>query len=92
MATEKITTIWNKLELESSKFKPQNNPMWPELLMGNTIAFYESFQSHYSLIKGAVFLGMGSDNVVKIKTDDRGRMIPEDLEQRVKQDLENVNW
>lgn len=38
------------------------------------------FQSHYSTIKGVNWLGIGTDNLVTVKSDDRGRMIPEELE------------
>ncbi|KAL4229121.1 hypothetical protein ACF0H5_012160 [Mactra antiquata] len=50
--------------------------------------FYTSAEAHYSLVKGAVFLGLGSDSVVKVDTDPAGRIIPGDLEKRIKEDLE----
>ena len=27
-------------------------------------------QSHYSLLKGAAFMGIGTNNVIKVKTDE----------------------
>ncbi|XP_076455984.1 cysteine sulfinic acid decarboxylase-like [Babylonia areolata] len=33
-----------------------------------------SDKSHYSMTKGAALIGLGSDNVVKVKTDSAGRM------------------
>jgi len=33
---------------------------------------------------------MGSENVVKIETDDKGRMIPARLEEKIKEDIANV--
>jgi glutamate/tyrosine decarboxylase-like PLP-dependent enzyme len=42
------------------------------------IAFV-SEEAHYSFEKNANILGLGSANVHKIKTDDKGRMIPDEL-------------
>jgi len=36
-------------------------------------------QGHYSVKKGAHWLGIGTDNVVPVKTDSHGRMMPSDL-------------
>lgn len=44
------------------------------------IVAFTSEESHYSIVKGANWLGMGVENVVKVKTDEGGRMIPEELE------------
>ncbi|XP_077993359.1 cysteine sulfinic acid decarboxylase-like [Glandiceps talaboti] len=44
---------------------------------------YTSEHSHYSIKKGASFLGFGTDNVCLVKCDERGRMIPEDLEKKI---------
>ena len=37
-------------------------------------------QGHYSITKGAALLGLGVDNIVKVKTDSMGRMIPAALD------------
>lgn len=50
----------------------------------------KSEDAHYSIEKGASFLGFGTDNVVTIKTDDRGRIIPKDLEHKIRQCKQNV--
>eukprot|EP00357_Protocruzia_adherens_P005946 CAMPEP_0114979172 /NCGR_PEP_ID=MMETSP0216-20121206/4219_1 /TAXON_ID=223996 /ORGANISM="Protocruzia adherens, Strain Boccale" /LENGTH=501 /DNA_ID=CAMNT_0002340459 /DNA_START=141 /DNA_END=1646 /DNA_ORIENTATION=- len=39
-----------------------------------------SSQSHYSITKAAVMMGIGSSNVIKVDCDDQGRMKPEALE------------
>ncbi|XP_030896762.1 glutamate decarboxylase 2 [Leptonychotes weddellii] len=39
--------------------------------------------SHFSLKKGAAALGIGTDSVILIKCDERGKMIPSDLERRI---------
>ncbi|KAH3705126.1 hypothetical protein DPMN_080191 [Dreissena polymorpha] len=44
-------------------------------------------EAHYSLVKGAMFLGMGLDSVVRVTTDERGKMKPEVLEARIQEDL-----
>eukprot|EP01080_Neovahlkampfia_damariscottae_P005953 gene5953-9781_t len=54
----------------------------------NIFRIYTSKDSHYSFSKGAMLLGIGVNNVVKIETSG-GKMDPKDLEERIKQDLEN---
>uniref|UniRef100_A0A8D0CV40 Glutamate decarboxylase 3 n=1 Tax=Sander lucioperca TaxID=283035 RepID=A0A8D0CV40_SANLU len=44
------------------------------------LALFTSEHSHYSVKKSAAVLGMGSDNVVMVKCDERGKMIPAELE------------
>ncbi|KAK6635456.1 hypothetical protein RUM44_000707 [Polyplax serrata] len=50
--------------------------------LGILVAF-TSEDSHYSILKGVNWLGIGTDNVIKIRTDDRGKMIPEELERAI---------
>ncbi|NEP56637.1 MAG: PLP-dependent decarboxylase [Symploca sp. SIO2G7] len=50
------------------------------------IAFV-SEQAHYSYIKAANLMGIGIENLVKVKTDLEGRMIPEALEVAIQQSL-----
>ncbi|NWQ84786.1 CSAD decarboxylase, partial [Columbina picui] len=47
------------------------------------LVLFASCESHYSVLKGAAFLGIGTDNVRLIGTDDRGKMIPEELEKEI---------
>ncbi len=42
-----------------------------------------SDQSHYSFLTAAGMLGIGQGHVVKVETDEGGRMIPRELERRV---------
>lgn len=44
---------------------------------------FTSEESHYSVVKGANWLGLGTDNVIKIKTDFKGRLDPSELEQAI---------
>lgn len=48
------------------------------------LTVFTSSQSHYSVQKGAAFLGLGTDNVIVVKVDDGGHMIPEDLDAKIK--------
>lgn len=47
------------------------------------LVLFTSQDSHYSILKSAHWVGVGTDNVVKVDTDDRGRMIPKELEKCV---------
>ncbi|XP_048366562.1 glutamate decarboxylase 2 isoform X2 [Sphaerodactylus townsendi] len=44
---------------------------------------FTSEHSHFSVKKGAAALGIGTDSVVLIRVDERGKMIPSDLERRI---------
>uniref|UniRef100_A0A665VL40 Zgc:163121 n=1 Tax=Echeneis naucrates TaxID=173247 RepID=A0A665VL40_ECHNA len=44
------------------------------------LALFTSEHSHYSVKKSAAVLGLGSENVVVVKCDERGKMIPGELE------------
>ncbi|XP_072173465.1 cysteine sulfinic acid decarboxylase-like [Diadema setosum] len=47
------------------------------------LVIFASDQSHYSVLKGAAFLGIGTENVIKVKTDSSGRMLPSSLEEEI---------
>ncbi|KAM9672976.1 cysteine sulfinic acid decarboxylase isoform 2-T7 [Trichechus inunguis] len=47
------------------------------------LALFTSKECHYSIKKGAAFLGLGTDSVRVVKVDERGKMIPEDLERQI---------
>ncbi|XP_025786236.1 cysteine sulfinic acid decarboxylase [Puma concolor] len=47
------------------------------------LALFTSKECHYSIKKGAAFLGLGTDSVWIVKTDERGKMMPEDLERQI---------
>ncbi|PKU40640.1 hypothetical protein llap_9061 [Limosa lapponica baueri] len=44
---------------------------------------FTSEHSHFSVKKGAAALGIGTDSVILIRCDERGKMIPSDLERRI---------
>ncbi|CRK92556.1 CLUMA_CG006113, isoform A, partial [Clunio marinus] len=47
------------------------------------LVMFTSHDSHYALIKGACFLGIGKKNLMFVKTNERGQMIIEDLEKQI---------
>nr|XP_033790915.1 glutamate decarboxylase 1-like [Geotrypetes seraphini] len=47
------------------------------------IVLFVSEHSHYSLEKASAVLGIGTDNVIAVKCDERGKMIPSDLEAKI---------
>ena len=53
------------------------------------MTLYTSEASHYSITKNASLIGVGRHQVRLIKADAEGKMIAEDLEQRIKEDLQN---
>ncbi|XP_017769157.1 PREDICTED: glutamate decarboxylase 1 [Nicrophorus vespilloides] len=48
-----------------------------------TLVILTSEESHYSIQKTAHWLGYGTDNVIKVKTDKNGKIIPHDLEMQI---------
>lgn len=51
----------------------------PQLVM------YTSEHSHYSMKGSGMVMGLGTDNVIEVPCDDRGRMIPSELERLVRE-------
>ena len=47
--------------------------------------------SHYSIKKGTILIGLGTDNIVYVKTDPNGRMIPSELEKAIKLEVDAGN-
>ena len=52
-------------------------------LADRPLVMFISDQAHYSFLKAANVLGIGTNNVVHIKTDKNGRMLPEFLEKEI---------
>lgn len=44
------------------------------------------FQSHYSIQKAAHWLGFGTDNVVRVKTNEFGQMLVSELENAIERE------
>ena len=71
--------------------------MFPQLkkqgfsVLGNAVlTAFVSNQSHYSYEKAAFQLGIGTDHLVKVATDNTGKMIPEKLEEAIENSLRNA--
>nr|XP_014089267.1 cysteine sulfinic acid decarboxylase [Bactrocera oleae] len=47
------------------------------------LALFTSEESHYSFVKAAHWLGLGADNCVVVKTNERGQMLTNDLEAKI---------
>ncbi|XP_075067411.1 glutamate decarboxylase 1-like [Mixophyes fleayi] len=47
------------------------------------IVLFTSEHSHYSFEKASAVLGIGTENVITVKCDERGKMIPSDLEEKI---------
>jgi len=52
---------------------------------------FTSEEAHYSLTKAGALLGLGMDNVVKVSTDAKGKMMPSDLRKKIKEHLAKGN-
>ncbi len=50
-----------------------------------------SNQAHYSFLKGAVFMGFGSESIVKIKTNNRGQLLTENLLEAIETEKQKGN-
>jgi len=48
---------------------------------------FVSKDSHYSMVKSAIQLGIGMDNVMKVDTDSEGKMLVSDLERLIKKSI-----
>mmetsp|Transcript_115637 Transcript_115637/g.332096 ORF Transcript_115637/g.332096 Transcript_115637/m.332096 type:complete len:539 (+) Transcript_115637:108-1724(+) len=44
---------------------------------------FTSDQAHYSFLKASRVIGLGSDNLISVRSDDRGRIVPEALEEAI---------
>ncbi|XP_035237390.1 cysteine sulfinic acid decarboxylase [Anguilla anguilla] len=47
------------------------------------LAVFTSQEGHYSICKAASFQGIGLENVFLVNVDERGRMIPDDLDRKI---------
>lgn len=57
--------------------------------MRKPLIIYTSIESHYSNAKNASFVGIGRNNIRYIAVDSEGKMIPEKLEEQIKEDIKN---
>jgi len=52
------------------------------------LVMFVSDQSHYSFFNAANIIGIGTKNVMKVKSDSHGRMIPGELEKAIKKTIQ----
>jgi sulfinoalanine decarboxylase len=72
-----IAMIISKYKIDNTKFNGINK----------TYRIYISNEAHYSIIKNAGIIGIGQNNVVKIKIDENGVMNTNLLEQKIIEDI-----
>lgn len=53
------------------------------------MTLYTSSASHYSISKNAALTGIGRDQVRQVKTNDKGEMLADDLNELIKKDITN---
>ena len=53
------------------------------------MTMYTSKESHYSITKNAMFSGLGIDQIRRIATDERGRMLADELDNQIQRDQQN---
>ncbi len=56
-------------------------------IFGRKFVVFTSDQAHYSVDRAAALLGIGTDFVRKIKSDKKGRMLPQDLKLNIEEAL-----
>lgn len=47
--------------------------------------------SHYSIKKGIILCGTGTQNIVYVKTNSNRRMIPEELDKAIQKEIDQGN-
>lgn len=52
--------------------------------------FEPDFQAHYSTEKACAFMGLGTDSMVRIKSDENGAMCVKDLKQKIDENSTSV--
>lgn len=48
---------------------------------------FTSELAHYSIEKASIVMGIGRNNIIKVKTDSKGRMIPSDLDKKIEKSI-----
>ncbi len=77
----------NMLAMMSARNKRLPDVKKSGMMSAQTLAVFVSDQSHYSFDTAANILGIGSDNVYKIKSDINGRMLIKDLHKSIETSL-----
>jgi len=78
----------NLLAMLAARQKKAPETIKKGLFQTPELTLFVSKDSHYSMVKSAVQLGIGTDNVMKVDTDDEGKMLVSDLERLIKESIE----
>jgi len=77
-------SMGNMYSLHLARWKKMGERVKKEGLYNmKPLAVFVSSQAHYSYSKGMSFLGMGTDNCIKVQVDEKGAMIPAALEEAI---------
>ena len=73
----------------AARHKKSPDAMSKGIFGTSRLTAFVSKDSHYSIPKAAVQLGLGTDSIVYVDVDDDGRMISSDLERMILKSIEN---
>ena len=77
----------NLLAMLAARQKKAPETLKKGLFQTPELTLFVSKDSHYSMIKSAIQLGIGMDNVMKVDTDEEGKMLVSDLERLIKKSI-----
>lgn len=77
----------NLLAMLAARQKKAPETMKKGLFKTPELTLFVSKDSHYSMVKSAIQLGIGMDNVMKVDTDSEGKMLVSDLERLIKKSI-----
>ena len=78
----------NMLAMLAARQKIAPDAMKKGLFKTPELTLFVSKDSHYSMVKSAIQLGIGMNNVVKVDVDKDGEMVTSDLERLIKKSIE----
>lgn len=81
----------NFMGLELARFRAHPEANTKGLYGMKPMKVLTSEVSHYSMKKGMILIGGGTQNIIYIKTDEAGRMIPSELERVIKAEIDAGN-
>lgn len=73
----------NMMGLHLARYRFNKTLKEKGLFASEKLVMFCSEDAHYSLKKGASFMGFGTENCIYVKPDKRGRMDPEDLKAKI---------
>ena len=77
----------NLLAMLAARQKKAPGTIKKGLFQTAELTVFVSKDSHYSMVKSAIQLGIGMDNVIKVDTDNEGKMLVSDLERLIKESI-----